>query len=147
MARQKRPPANVDMSEISPIKVEEDIMAKPPDSPRLDSPPPVNPLNHQTNSGEACIDTFLAQFEDDQQPSIFYDNLYEKSYANPVVASENPSLCYDKITEEISKREDLLKRLKKKNKQLKKEFKEYQVLTRVIQQENNRFKAQSSNLQ
>ena len=49
--------------------------------------------------------------------------------------------------EEISEREDLVKRLKKKNKQLKKEVKEYQVLTRVIQQENKWFKAQSSNLQ
>lgn len=67
--------------------------------------------------------------------------IYEKSYTNPVMTLENPSLFYDKGTEEISEMEDLLRRLKKKNKQLKKEVKEYQVLIYVIQQENNQFKA------
>ena len=141
MVRQKHPPTKVERSKISPIEVEEDNLAKPPDSSRPDSPPPINPLNHQMESGEAYIDTFLTQFEDDQQPTISDDNLYEKPYTNPIATSENPSLCYDKSTEEILEREDLLRRLKKKNKQLKKEFKECQVLTHMTQQENNRFKA------
>ena len=137
MVRHKHPPAKVNRSEVSSIEVEEDNLTKPPDSPRPSPPLLVRTLNHHTNSTEACIDTFISQFEDDQQPAISNDNLYEKSYANPIAASKNPSLCYDKITEEISEREDLLKRLKKKNKQLKKEVKEYKVLIRVIQQENN----------
>ena len=87
MARQKRPPTKVDRSEISPIEVEEDNPAKPHDSPRPDSPPPVSPLNHHMDSSESYIDTFLTQFEDDQQPTISDDNLYEKSYTNPVVAT------------------------------------------------------------
>ena len=125
MARHKRPPTKVDRYEISLIEVEEDSPTKPPDSPRPDSPPPVSPLNHQTNSGEAYINTFLTQFEDDQESTISYDNLYEKPYTNPIATSENTSLCYEKSTEEISEREDLLGILKKKNKQLKEEVKEY----------------------
>jgi FtsZ-binding cell division protein ZapB len=147
MARQKHPPTKFDRSEISPIEVDEDSPAKPPDSPRPNLPPPVISLNHQKNSGEACIDTFPSQFEDDQQPTITNDNMYEKSYANPAATSKNPSLCYDKITEESLKREDFLKRLNKKNNQLKKEVKEYQFITHVIQQENNWFKSNNVNLQ
>lgn len=79
MERQKHPPTMVDKFEISPIEVEEDNPAKPPDSLSPGSPPPVSPLNHQTDSRKAYIDTFLTQFEDDQQPTIFYNNLYEKS--------------------------------------------------------------------
>ena len=59
--------------------------------------------------------------------------------------SKTPSLCYDKDKQETPEREELLRKLKKKNKQIKKEIKEYQVLTRAIQQEKSRFKAQSSN--
>lgn len=139
--RQKHPPTKVDKTEISPIDVEEYSSSRPPNSPRTGSSPLVSPLDHQTNSCEACIDSFLAQFEDDQQFTSFDDYLYEKPYASLVVAAKNPPLCYDKIIEESLEKEDLLKRLKKKNKQLKKEVKEYQVLTHVIQQEYNRCKA------
>ena len=147
MARQKHPPAKVYRSEISPIKVEEDSLVRPPDSPRPSSPPPESPLDHRTNLGEACIDSFLVHYEDDQQPVVSDDYLYENPYASPFVATENPPLCYDKIVEESSEKEYLLKSQMKKNKRLKKEIKEYQVLTRVIQQENNRFKAENANLQ
>ena len=87
----------------------------------------VSLLNHQTKYGEPYFDTFLTQFEDHQQPTISDDNLYEKPCKNPIMISENPSFCYDKGTKEILEREDLLKKLNKKNKQLKKEIKEYQV--------------------
>ena len=78
MSRQKEPPTKVNKTEISPINVEEDSPARPPNSLRPSSPPPENPLDHRTNSGEACIDSFLAQFEDVQQPTVSDDYLYEK---------------------------------------------------------------------
>ena len=134
MAKQKRPPAKADRSEISPIEVEEDNPTKSPDLPTPNSPPPVSPLIHQMELGEDYFDTFLTQFEYHQQPTISNDNLYEKPCKNPVMTSKNPSLCYDNITKEASERQGLLKKLKQKNKQLKKEMKEYQVLTHVIQQ-------------
>jgi hypothetical protein len=57
------------------------------------------------------------------------------------MTQENPSLCYDNEKEETQEREELFKQLKKRNKKLKKEIKEYQLLNHVIQQENSRFKA------
>ena len=57
------------------------------------------------------------------------------------MTQENDSLCYDKEKEETQEREELFRHLKKWNKKLKKEIKEYKVLNCVIQQENSRFKA------
>ena len=142
MARQKRQPARVDESENSPIEVEEDSPARPPNS-----SPPTSLQNHQTKLGEAYFHTYLTQFDDHQQPTFFDDNLYENPCKNPVMISKTPSLCYEKDKEETPEREEFLRKLKRKNKYLKKEIKEYQVLNRVIQQENNQFKAQSTNLQ
>lgn len=47
MARQKHQPAKSDRSEISPIEVEEDSSARPPDSSRPNSSPPTSPQKNQ----------------------------------------------------------------------------------------------------
>jgi len=54
--------------------------------------------------------------DDHQQPTFSDDNLYHKPCKNPVMISETPSLCYDKDKEETPEREELLRKLKKKNK-------------------------------
>ena len=127
MARQTPQASRVDKSENYPIEVEEDSSTKPPDSPPLASP-----QHHQTESGKAYFDTYLTQFDDHQQPTFFDENIYQKPCRNPIVILENPSVCYDKLKEETPEREDLFRKLKKKNKQLKKEIKEYEVLTQMV---------------
>ena len=95
MARQKPQAARIDKSENSPIEVEEDSPAKPPDSST-----PASPQHHQTESGEAYFDTYLTQFDDHQQPIFSDENIYQKPCKTPIVIPKNPSLCYDKEKEE-----------------------------------------------
>ena len=56
--------------------------------------------------------------------------IYQKPYKSPVMTRENPSLCYKK--EETRERDELYRQLRKWNKKLKKEIKDYKVLNHII---------------